>query len=124
MSHGRARVWVKRAGLALGLLVLAIGTYAAFNWTGVSARYAGYRFRTASTDEGRAKWASRLVALGEAGSPFVADAFRCQDEARCAAAVAAIKVRLAELPPTDPSFSSHCRMILDGLGSFGATGKA
>jgi hypothetical protein len=118
------RTWAKRAGLAVGLLTVAAGAYVAVNWTGVSARYAGYRFRTASTADDRAKWAGRLVALGDAGGPYLMTPFRAGDEAGCAAVVGVLKGRLAGLPPTDPAYAAGCRPILDGFGSFSDAGKA
>lgn len=119
-----ARKWAKRVGLAVLLLVVAAGAYAAFNWSGVSARYAGYRFRSAPTDEERARWADKLIAFGDAGGPYLLAPFRTGDEAGCAAAVAAVKGRLAGLPPTDPGYAACCRPFLTGLGSFSDIGKA
>jgi hypothetical protein len=124
MAHGRVRVWVKRAGLAAGLLAVAAGGYAALNWAGVSARYAGYRFRTAATDNDRDRWAAKLVALGDAGTPYLLAPFRTGDEAGCDAAIAAVRGGLADLPPTDPRYAARCRAFLDGFGSFADAGKA
>lgn len=120
----RMRTWAKRVGLAVGLLAVMAGAYAAFNWSGVSARYAGYRFRAASTDDDRAKWAGRLVALGDAGGPYLLAPFRAGDQAGCTAVIGALKGRLAGLPPTDPGYAACCRPFLDGFGSFSDTGKA
>jgi hypothetical protein len=118
------RTWAKRAGLAVLLLVIAGGAYAAFNWTGVSARYAGYRFRAASTDPDRAKWAEKLLAYGDAGSPYLLEPFRTGDEAGCAAVVAAVKGRLGGMAPNDPGYAVCCRPFLHGLASFQDAGKA
>jgi hypothetical protein len=120
----RMRTWAKRVGLAVGLLAVAAGGYAAFNWSGVCARYAGYRFRAASTDDDRAKWAGRLVSLGDAGGPYLLAPFRTGDEAGCAAAVTAVKGQLAGLAPTDPGYVARCRLVLGGFGSFSDAGKA
>src|SRR5579885_1926987 len=106
MAQGRARVWAKRAGLAVGLLAVLAGGYAALNWTGVQARYAGYRFRAAATDEDRGRWAARLVELGDAGTPYLTRPFRAGDGPGCAAAVSAIKDRLAAVPPADPRYAA------------------
>jgi hypothetical protein len=121
---GRARTWAKRVGLAAGVLAVAAGGYVAFNWNGVSARYAGYRFRTAATDDDRARWAGKLATLGDAGSPYLLAPFRRGDESGCAAAVAAVKARLAEMPPADPRYAACCRPFLDGFGGFADAGKA
>lgn len=120
----RMRTWAKRAGLAVGLLAVTAGAYAALNWTGVSARYAGYRFRTAAADDDRAKWADKLITLGDAGGRYLLAPFRTGDEAGCAAAVAAVKGRLAGLPPTAPGYAACCRPFLSGIGSFSDVGKA
>ncbi len=119
----RVRTWAKRVGMATGLLAVAAGAYVAVHWAEVSARYAGYRLRAAATDEDRARWAGKLAALGEVGSPYLLGPFRRGDEAGCAAAVAAVKARLAGLPPTDPRYAACCRPFLDGFGAFADAGK-
>lgn len=120
----RMRTWAKRVGLVVLLLTVTAGACAALNWSAVSARYAGYRFRSASTDDDRAKWAGTLVAAGDAGAPYLLAPFRSNDEAGCAAAVAAVKGRIGGLAPTDPAYAACCRPFLDGLGAFSDAGKA
>jgi hypothetical protein len=124
MLNGRVRSWAKRVGLAVWLLLVVAGAYAALNWNGLNARYAGHRLRGADGDDERARWAGKLLALGDAGAPYLTEPFRAGGAERCAAVVAVLKSRLAQFPPTDPRYTACCRPLLDGFGAFSEVGKA
>jgi hypothetical protein len=116
--------WAKRVGLGFGLAVLAAGGYAALNWTSLSARYAGHRFRSATTDEDRTRAAARLLGYGDAGMPYLVDAFRSDDPAVCSATETAVRDHLASVPPADARFAGCCRPLLDGFDTYSDPGKA
>lgn len=124
MTDGRARSWAKRIGLAVWLLLVVVGAYAALNWNGLNARYAGYKLRTANTDDERTRWAEKLLARGDAGAAYLTEPFRAGDAERCAAVIAVLKARLAQFPPTDPRYTACCRLLLDSFGTFSDAGKA
>lgn len=102
----------KRVLVGLVVVVAAAGGFAAYNWTALNARYAAHRFRAAATPEDRAPWAAKLVALGDAGAPYLAEPFRAGDADGCAAVVAAVRGNPAA-----------CGALLDGFGSFTEAGK-
>jgi hypothetical protein len=121
--HGRTRTWARRIGLVTGVLLLAAGVYAGFNRTALTARLEAYRLRTAATDEDRTAAATRLVALGGAGSPYLVETLRGSDPAACTAVVAALNESLEPVPTSDPRFTTACRPVLDGLASFSESGR-
>jgi hypothetical protein len=124
MLNGRVRSWAKRIGLAVWLLLAVVGVYAALNWSGLNARYAGHRLRGANSADELARWAEKLLTFGDAGAPYLTEAFRAGDAERCAAVIAVLKARLAQFPPTDPRYTACCRPLLDGFGAFSDVGKA
>lgn len=119
MTNGTKRKWAIRAGAAVLLITAAAGAYAGWNWSGLTARHAAYRLRTAGPDEERAAAATKLVALGAAGAPHLVDALRRDDPGCCAAVATAVRDRLA----ADPA-APCARPLLDGLASFSEPGKA
>jgi hypothetical protein len=118
MTNGRGRTWAWRVGAAILILAVAAGAYAGWNWSGLSARHADYRLRTAGSDDERAAAAARLVALGDAGAPFLVGTLRGDDPECCRAVAAAVLDRLA----ADPG-SPCARPLLDGLTTFSEPGK-
>jgi hypothetical protein len=113
----------KRIGLGFVLLLVAAGGFAAWKRDAITVRYTEYRFRTADTDEARAEWAGKLADLGESASPYLAEPFRAGDEPACAAVIAAVQTRLADVPPDDPRCSAILRPLLEAQPSFAATGS-
>lgn len=111
MAHGRGRVWAKRVALGVALVLLVGGGTAALNWTSLNARYAGHKFRSATTTDDRTHWATQLLALGEV-QPLI-EPFRSDDAAACEAVIAALRSH-----PTE-----HARAFLEGFGSFSDAGK-
>ncbi|MFO0850330.1 MAG: HEAT repeat domain-containing protein [Gemmataceae bacterium] len=107
--------WLTRGGLAVGLLAVLAGGTAALNWSGVKARYAGYKLRTAATDEERTRWAGTLLDLGPAGDGALQSALGSGEGA---AVVAAVKARLADTLPTDPRYAELCRPLVAGFSGF------
>ncbi|OWK38513.1 HEAT repeat domain-containing protein [Fimbriiglobus ruber] len=121
MAREGGRAYVKWVGGLAAVVLVAGGGFLATG--GVGARYAGYQFRTASTDEERAAAAARLVAMGEAGAPYFTEPFRAGDPAGCAAVAAAVKDYLAPLPPDDPKYAACCRFLLTGSPAFADAGR-
>ncbi len=111
-----------RIGGGVLLAVLAVGGYAALNWNDISARYAAHRLRTAGTDDDRALWAAKLVALGDAGMPEVVAVLKGEDPAWCTSTVAAIRGHLDALTPADPRFTGCCRPLVQAIPGLSPTG--
>ena len=81
----------RRIGLGLLVILLAAGAYAGAQWNRLNARYAGYKLRTATTDEARLRAACQLIEAGESGAPYLTDAFRGPDAERCSAVALALR---------------------------------
>ena len=116
------RTWAKRAGLGGILLALVAGGYVAANGAALRARYAAHQLASADTDEARTACAVDLIALGDAGGPFLVEPFRAGDEAGCQAVVVALKNRLANVSPTDPAYAAVLRPLLDAQSTFTPAG--
>ncbi|HJZ59303.1 MAG TPA: hypothetical protein VKE74_30440 [Gemmataceae bacterium] len=123
MTQGSGRKWVRRAAVGVALLLAAAGTWAAFNYDALKARYAAHRMKTAATDEDRAKWADQLAAQGEVGLPKLLELLRSDDPGWCAAAAGAIDRHLNALPEGDPRAVTLCGQVLDTFSSCGEHGR-
>jgi hypothetical protein len=100
------------------LAVLAAGGFVAADWQTFRAKYAAYQLRSAGTDDARAAAARTLASLGDVGLPALVDCFRTGDGPTTMAAAAALKERLATLPPTDPAFATAATRLRDSAGAF------
>lgn len=114
---------MRRIGFGILLLVLAGGVIAGVQWKSLNARYAGYKLRTATTDDSRREAARKLVNAGDAGTPYLTDAFRGADGERCSAIAYTLREFLKELPPTDPRFATLCRPHLHGFADYSEVGR-
>ncbi len=113
----------RRIGLGLLVILLAGGVYAGAQWNRLNARYAGYKLRTATTDEARLRAACQLIEAGESGAVYLTDAFRGPDAERCSAVALALRDYLKDLPPVDPRFAALCRPHVHGFPEFSEAGQ-
>ncbi len=120
-SNGRT--WMRRIGFGILLLVLAGGAVAGMQWKNLNARYAGYKLRTAITDEARREAARKLVNGGDAGTPYLTEAFHGSDVERCSAIASALLESLKLLQSTDPRFATLCRPHLHGFADYSEVGQ-
>ncbi len=122
MAHGRGR-WAKRVGVGLALVVAVPGAWAVANRADLEARYAARQLTRATSDEDRACWAARLVALGDAGRPALVAALTKGDPAVRAAAAAAVETQLTEPPEGDVPAAGLADAILNHFPDCDAGGQ-
>lgn len=120
----RGRMWLRRAAVAAVLGLAAAGTWAAFNWTDVTVRYAAHRLKAAASEEERAAWADALAARGDAGLPALVELVRTGEPPVRTAAVAALDRHLAAIPDGDPRAAALCGQLLDASSNCDDAGRA
>ncbi len=113
----------RRIGLGVVLVLLAGGVYAGIQWKGLNARYAGYKLRTATTDEARLTAACRLIEAGDDGTPYLIETLRGGDAERCTAVVFALRDYLKDLAPDDARFAALCRPHVNGFAEYSEVGQ-
>jgi hypothetical protein len=113
----RKRKWL----LGVVLAVAVVGTWAALNATALKAKYAAHQLRTAATDDGRAKAADRLAALGDHGLAKLIEFVRTGDDPCRAAAAGAIDRHLLALPDDQRAVAvaGHLLAAFDGCDAGG-----
>jgi len=111
------------AGLIAAGVGLIIGGYLTFFWSDVSAKRTVHRLHSASTDEERTTQARRLVALGNAGTPYLIEEWKVGAPASCQALGLAVAEHLAPMPPTDARFNALCRSIMAAAAQFSPAGQ-
>jgi len=119
----RKRKWLLGVGLVAGVVVAAVGGYAATHWTELRAAYAARQLRNAATDEERAKAAASLASLGEPGLTQLTDFVATGDEPRRAACVAALERLLADAPEGDPRPAAAGARLLAAFPACNADGQ-
>ncbi len=118
-----ARTGIRRIGFGILLLVLAGVAVAGMQWKNLNARYAGYKLRTATTDDARREAARKLVDAGDAGTHYLTEAFLGSDVERCSAIASVLRERLKELPPTDPRLATLCRPHIHSFADYSEVGQ-
>lgn len=124
MQHGRGWVWARRAKTVTIVVLIAAGGFVIVNWSSLGAKFAGHRFRSASTDEARAAAAAKLVGMGDRGLLYLVDTFRSGSAPECVAASTALRDSFAATSPTDPAYAARSQRLADGFAVFSDDGKA
>jgi hypothetical protein len=122
MAHGRGR-WARRVLLGLALAVAGAGAWAVVNRAGLEAHYAARQLARATTDEDRARWAARLVALGDAGRSALVAGVTTGEPAVRAAVVAVVEKALGEAPEGDVSAAALADALLNQFPNCDAGGQ-
>lgn len=109
------RKWVLRVGLATGLVLAGVGTWAALHLAELKAGFAARQVRGASTPEERARAAEKLATLGEPGVAELVKLVRTGEDANRVAAAGALEHFFDGLPDGEQRAVTVAGQLLDAF---------